>query len=177
MNIRLLFVILFFVCVEITGVQCFDLKQCWLPFKTWRQKKVDEAQALVRESRQEMKRAGSDEKDVARRRLAQAETSLIIAHDLSANDYFLLYVTPLFKDNRQALLQAARHLSAQDTADIMGAYQKTLKNTDLDEEGILKEPPRVTPTNSRTLGKSCFLTKILKLALTKFYETSYFPRT
>ncbi len=73
---------------------------------------------------------GDDGQDPAQK-LAQAELNLGVAKELSANDYFLLYVSPQFKNDNEALVQAAKALSPKDMADILMAYQKRLQNTDI----------------------------------------------
>ena len=101
-----------------------------LPFKVWKQKKIDEAIANVSEIKREVKNA-SEQIDHQIHQVEQAEINLNVARDLSANDYFVLYLTPKFKGNREALIQASKHLSVKDFADIMAAYQKALETDDI----------------------------------------------
>jgi hypothetical protein len=98
-----------------------------LAFKVWKQKKIDEAQAYTVEIKREIKQA-TDQSATQKHKLAQAEVNLKVSRDLSANDYFVLYLTPQFKDDNEALIQASKHLTPKDFADILRAYQKTLDN-------------------------------------------------
>lgn len=97
-----------------------------LSFKVWKQKKIDEARSNVTETKKKIKNSESHS-DSFKQELVQSEVTLKVAQDLSANDYFLLYIVPRFPDNPQALVQASKHLSAKDFADILRAYQKTLE--------------------------------------------------
>jgi len=68
--------------------------------------------------------------DSSKTRVSQAEINLTVSRDLSANDYFVLYLLPQFKDNKEALVQAARHLSPKEVAEILEAYEKILENSE-----------------------------------------------
>ena len=98
-----------------------------LPFKIWKQKKIDEAQSVISEIKKENKRNTEDSED-SKSQKSQAEINLKVAKDLSANDYFVLYVTPQFKNDREALIQASKHLSSRDMAEILSAYQNALED-------------------------------------------------
>lgn len=114
-----------------------------LPFKVWKQKKIDEARTVVAELKRQNKKnllvrgqikadgQDDEEKQDSAQQLSQAELNLGVARELSANDYFLLYVSPQFKNNNEALVQAARALSPRDMADILIAYQKHLQTSDI----------------------------------------------
>jgi len=108
-----------------------------LPFKVWKQKKIDEAKAIVSELRHDRKKTQvkpsedlTDEQQEQAQKLSQAELNLGLVKELSANDYFLLYVAPQFKGNSEALTQAAKTLSPRDMADILSAYQKRIQTSD-----------------------------------------------
>jgi len=105
-----------------------------LPFKVWKQKKVDEAKSVVSELKRQSKKFGQvksegnlDEKEEVQQKLSQASLNLGLARELSANDYFLLYVSPQFKGSGEALIQAAKTLTPKDMADILLAYQQQLQ--------------------------------------------------
>jgi hypothetical protein len=108
-----------------------------LPFKAWKHKKIDEAKSIVSELRRESRRIGAirdaddENRDTLGHRISQAELNLGVARDLSANDYFVLYVAPQFKDNMEAFTEAAKSLSAKDMAEILSAYQKRLQPVDV----------------------------------------------
>jgi hypothetical protein len=115
-----------------------SLKPRILPFKVWKQKKIDEAKAVVLELKHDHRKQtqvkssedGGDEPQDEAQKLSQAELNLGLTRELSANDYFLLYVSPQFKGNTEALAQAAKTLSPRDIADILSAYEKKLQASD-----------------------------------------------
>ena len=105
-----------------------------LTYKVWKHKKIDEALSVVNELNRELKKMSNVKDDGAledradlNHQKTQAELNLGVAKELSANDYFVLYVAPQFKDNVEALGQAAKNLSPKDVADILSAYQKRLQ--------------------------------------------------
>lgn len=110
-----------------------------LPFKVWKQKKIDEAKAVVAELKHQNKKLSQiksdsqedDEKQDTAQQLSQAELNLGVVRELSANDYFLLYVSPQFKSNNEAFVQAAKALTPRDMADILAAYQRHLQPVDI----------------------------------------------
>jgi hypothetical protein len=123
-----------------------------LPFKVWKQKKIDEAKTIVLELKHESKKLSQvksddqdDEKEEIVQKLSQANLNLGVARELSANDYFLLYVAPQFKGSNEALIEAAKTLSAKDMADILLAYQKRIQSGDAyngaDSPPTTDEPP------------------------------------
>jgi hypothetical protein len=133
-----------------------------LPFKIWKQKKIDEAKTVVAELKRQNKKTiqgkaqvksdnqDDEDKQGSIQQLSQAELNLGVARELSANDYFLLYVSPQFKNNNEALVQAARALSPRDIADILEAYQKRLQTTDIstntsDAEADIQEKSPQSP--------------------------------
>jgi hypothetical protein len=120
----------------ITPAALANIKPRILPFKVWKQKKIDEAKSVVLELKHDRRKQSQvknednseDQQDEAQK-LSQAELNLGLTKELSANDYFLLYVSPQFKGNSEALTQAAKTLSPKDMADILNAYQKKLQAT------------------------------------------------
>jgi hypothetical protein len=132
MKTALLLFLCFFVAAPIEA----STKSRILPFKVWKQKKIDEAKSVVSELKRDLKKISQvkhidiDEeadKENLVRKLYQAELNLGVVKELSANDYFVLYVTPQFKNNSEALLQAAKALKSKDVADILSAYQRKLQ--------------------------------------------------
>jgi hypothetical protein len=142
----LVFSIIFFVLGFGPMGQASSSKARILPFKVWKQKKIDEAKTVVSElkhhkSQIKTETSEDDEKQDAAQQLSQAELNLGVARELSANDYFLLYVSPQFKNNNDALVQAARALSPRDMADILVAYQKRLQTPDISNNAGTPETP------------------------------------
>ena len=120
-----------------------------LTFKIWKHKKIDEAMSVVSELKREIRKMSNtkdqateeDRQDLLHQK-TQAELNLGVARELSANDYFVLYVAPQFKDNAEAMGQAAKNLSSKDVADILAAYQKRLEPGNSDgEPNLALEPP------------------------------------
>lgn len=110
-------------------------------FQAWKQTRIDEAKAQLEKLTAEIgtERAPGDKKPVVKgpqevgrlqksargdHRLQQAQLNFEIAQELSVNDYFVLYLNQ-FKD-RSAFLEAARKLSAEETAELMQSYQRHL---------------------------------------------------
>ncbi|HMS10269.1 MAG TPA: hypothetical protein PKE66_12335, partial [Pyrinomonadaceae bacterium] len=60
--------------------------------------------------------------------LRQAQLNVQIAHELTVNDYFVLYLSQL--KGREAFLEAAKKLTPEETADLMVAYQRHLVGSD-----------------------------------------------
>lgn len=124
-----------FLIVALGGVSAFasSSHSHILPFKVWKQKKIDEAKAVVSELKREMRKVPNIKVDededqmTLGHRMTQAELNLGVVRELSANDYFVLYVSPQFKGNAEALSEAAKKLSPKDVADILSAYEKRLQ--------------------------------------------------
>ena len=134
-----------------------------LPYKMWKQKKIDEAKSVVEEFKRDIRRSTHvrneiDEEEVAvkRRKLSQAEINMGVAKELTANDYFVLYVSPQFKDDTDALQQAAKHLSAKDVAEILNGYQKTIQSAgnNLNTGGQAPGAPELLRTNEESSLKT-----------------------
>jgi hypothetical protein len=65
-------------------------------------------------------------------RLEQAKLNVEITQELSVQDYFVLYLSQ-FK-NREAFLEAAKKLNAEETAELMMAYKKELGSENTQED-------------------------------------------
>lgn len=85
------------------------------------EKKVENMKALEPNARLQ-KNARPDQ------RLRQAQLNVQIAHELTVNDYFVLYLSQ-FKE-RGAFLEAAKKLTPEETADLMVTYQRHLVGSD-----------------------------------------------
>ncbi|HEX4923255.1 MAG TPA: hypothetical protein VFV50_04185, partial [Bdellovibrionales bacterium] len=79
-----------------------------------------------------------------RARLRQAKTNVAIAQELTPNDYFILYLSPKYRNNARALEVAARFMSRQELAEILVGYSNHLQSR---EEG---PRPSFPPVMSRT---------------------------
>ncbi|CAM5999563.1 unnamed protein product [Sphagnum balticum] len=123
-----------------------------LPFKVWKQKKIDEARAIEAELKyQSHKNLDDDAKQDLNQKISQAGLNVGVMKDLSANDYFLLYVAPQFKDNDEALIQAAKTLSPRDVVDILNAYQRKLQSPEVEPAPT---PPEVLPSTTEKTAKA-----------------------
>jgi hypothetical protein len=126
-----------------------SIKPRLLPFKVWKQKKIDEAKAVVMELKHDRKKQTQvklpeeqvDDQQDNSQKLSQAELNLGLTKDLSANDYFLLYISPQFKGNTEALIRAAKTLSPRDMADILSAYQRKIQASDTYNGSDSPPPP------------------------------------
>jgi hypothetical protein len=108
-----------------------------LSYKVWKQKKIDEAHSVLAELKKEIRKYNNpktpEEEDylnALQTRQTQAELNWSVVRELSANDYFLLYISPQFK-NFDALKAAAKTLSPSDMATILEAYQRKLQSPEL----------------------------------------------
>jgi hypothetical protein len=99
-------------------------------FKSWKSRRVTEAQALADNLNRELvmaSRAGdTTEQNRIKSRLTQAKVNLGVVKELTANDYFVLYLMVQFKNNIAAFSLAAKSLSPQDMSEILDAYRKQM---------------------------------------------------
>lgn len=95
-----------------------------LGFQSWKQGRLEEAKAALEKAQAAGVDAKKGPQDPARRKLQQAQLNLEINQELGISDYFTLYVSQL-KD-RSSFIDAAKKLSAEETADLMMAYQKAV---------------------------------------------------
>ncbi len=105
-----------------------------LGFQSWKNNRVDEAKTtLERLNSQEKsseKKSGKSSNKTARpdQKIQQAQINLELAQELTVNDYFVLYLSQ-FKQ-KDAFIEAAKKLSADETAELMMSYQKRLSGPD-----------------------------------------------
>ncbi len=93
-----------------------------MSFKVWKAQKIQQAQSTLKHAK---KRAETSPTEAAR--LKQAKTNMVIAQELSPNDYFILYLAPKYQGNQKALEVAARFMSRQELAEILVGYSNHLK--------------------------------------------------
>src|SRR5437868_3985620 len=80
-----------------------------LPFHGWKLKKLNEAKSIALELKRELKKTKAQKSDddedtkAVEKRAQQADQNVLLAKDLSANDYFVLYVYPVFGNQKDAL--------------------------------------------------------------------------
>lgn len=121
-----------------------------LGFQAWKTSRIEDAKnAVDRLSDQEKeaatptpKSARKNKHEVGNRlqvaskngrndqRLQQAQINLEMAQELTVNDYFVLYLSQ-FKQ-KEAFIEAAKKLSAEESADLMMSYQKRLSSGEND---------------------------------------------
>jgi flagellar motor protein MotB len=121
-----------------------------LGFQAWKTSRIDEAKAAVDRLSDQEKEAATPNPKSARKnkhelgnrlqvaskssrvdqRVQQAQINLEMAHELTVNDYFVLYLSQ-FKQ-KEAFIEAAKKLSADESADLMMSYQKRLSAGDND---------------------------------------------
>ncbi len=100
-----------------------------LGFQAWKSLRVTEARASLDKLQADLQPQAPGAKPASKfargdQKLQQAQFNVEIAQELTISDYFTLYVSQL-KD-RSSFLDAAKKLSADETADLMMAYQKQL---------------------------------------------------
>lgn len=112
-----------------------------LSFKDWQEARVKEAQAILVKT--QIDRAESISKDnnkVTANDVQQAKINVEIAKELTASDYFVLYVIPKTRDNKNALLTAAQTLSKMEIAEIFASYQAAIEERKRAVNGPEKAP-------------------------------------
>ncbi len=134
-----------------------------LGFKDWKANRVGEAKSNLEKLQIELdpnlptapgkaqvqsaKVPGRVQKVVrADSRLTQAQTNLEIAQELSAHDYFVLYLSQLKAETD--IQEAAKKLDPSEVAEIMIGIKKQLSS-----ESTIVAPPLVTPTPSQRTSK------------------------
>lgn len=100
-----------------------------LGFKDWKTARVEEARQQLDKLQADLQTTPAAKAPAAKfargdQKLQQAQFNVEIAQELTIGDYFNLYVSQL-KD-RSSFLDAAKKLSADETADLLVAYQKLL---------------------------------------------------
>lgn len=109
-------------------------------FQSWKASRIDDAKSILEKLQQDHAPAASAKRPEptkvasagttaskaprADAKLQQAQMSLDVAHELTVNDYFVLYLSQ-FK-TREAFLEAAKKLTPEESADLMISYQKHL---------------------------------------------------
>lgn len=102
-------------------IACGSAQGAVVSFKVWKAQKIQQAQGSLKTA----KKASTSPANKAR--LKQAKTNLLIAQELSPNDYFILYLAPKYQGNAKALEVAARFMSRQELAEILVGYSNTLQ--------------------------------------------------
>lgn len=110
-----------------------------LSFKVWKQKKINEAKAVMRRKRQEARRLrvyASDEdlREEAQKALAQSLINVDVAKELTSHDYLVLYVFPNFQGNRKAIRAAVKSLNSWQMADIISNYRSQMRRNKIEDE-------------------------------------------
>ncbi len=96
-------------------------------FQGWKSARVEEARKNLDKLQADLQapmKAPPSKFGRGDQKLQQAQFNVEIAQELTISDYFTLYVSQL-KD-RSSFLDAAKKLTAEETADLMMAYQKQL---------------------------------------------------
>ena len=98
-----------------------------LSYESWKAKRVSEARSLVTQIQSNLKRLKKGESlEVEQARLEQARLNVDIARELTAADYFVLYLSPQFRGNRSAFARATKGMKTRDIVDILVAYEAKL---------------------------------------------------
>lgn len=126
-----------------------------LSFKAWRSRRVIEAKSQVSQIKETMRQQNRSENSRTadlKNRLEQELLNVKIAQELSANDYFVLYLTEQFKGDEGAVLQAVKRMSQKEVAEILINYQKRL----MQQESEARLIPRsaLLDANPRPIGSA-----------------------
>lgn len=101
--------------------------QSVLSFKNWKDGEVVKAQLVLQSLEDAEKNSplqfGPEEQD----KIKTARNNLEIARELNSQDYFILYLSPNFKNNIHAFTEAVQGMEPQDVAQILLAYNKLIE--------------------------------------------------
>ncbi len=97
-------------------------------FKEWQENRIREAQgSLVRIQIERADSIAKDNHKVSSSDVQQVKINVEIAKELTANDYFVLYIVPKLETDKSALLKAVQGMSSTEIADILRAYEGNLE--------------------------------------------------
>ena len=130
-----------------------------LGFRAWKNQRIEDARLNLDRAQSEASadrqipsrtlhvRAGASGTRIQRAskgesRLQQAQLNLELATELTINDYFVLYLSQ--SNGTEAIVEAAKKMSADEVAELMMAYKKRL-DSGRSEIGLLPGPTS-TPT-------------------------------
>jgi len=103
-------------------------------YQAWKAIKLAEAKSVVDSLKHSLRVAGHDgdeeECNHLQARLTQAQINLGVTRELSANDYFILYLMAHFRNNDDAFSYAARALNKKDVAEILKGYRQQFLTTE-----------------------------------------------
>lgn len=130
-----------------------------LSFKVWKTMRVDEAKANLERIQIEATRiqagvinvdtrgikSGVRSRQKIEQEISQAKMNVEINQDLTVNDYFILYLGQF--QGPEALVEAAKKLSPEEIAELLGAYRRHLTGPDQAREQL----PRTLPRNQAGL--------------------------
>jgi len=141
-----------------------------LSFQKWKGHRIQEAKSLhlqISSDLDKIDKADATKRELEEARLSQAKLNIDIARELTAADYFVLYLTKAFSGNRRAMMKAIRGMKPADIADILSAYEESLKKRHnpegLDSVSYLLPGPRRTiwsassKESSKDIGKAADL--------------------
>jgi hypothetical protein len=126
-------------------------------YSVWKHKKIDESKAKVNDLKHEIKRLGHDSENAEgqnlKRQLVQAEESISVAKQLTADDYVLLYLAPNFRENPKMIDKAAKSLSRQDISNILEGYVRRFQGGNAESNAPLALAP-ASMMNSAEAGSA-----------------------
>jgi hypothetical protein len=128
-----------------------------LSFQAWKSARVDEARTnidKIQSDKSGSAAAAASPKGAAStglirpartdQRLAQAQSGLEVAQELSVNDYFVLYLSQM--RGREAFVEAAKKLTPEESAELMMSYQKHLSLNGSGYDETLPSGAAASPT-------------------------------
>lgn len=111
-----------------------------LSFDVWKAKKVAQARSDYNRIKTRLAWVKRPLSASQERALRNAQLNLKIARSLSANEYFIVYLTEKFPKDSNALTAVTRKMSAREISEILVEYQRLILQGG--------ESPRYEPMNS-----------------------------
>lgn len=108
-----------------------------MTYDLWKHQRVSQAKMKYERILQERKKEGGLSPET-NSRLKKARTNLVIAEELTANDYFQHYLSPMYGGQVKALQAVVKKMKPSDVAEILMAYSAQLKD--------LQQAPAAPPT-------------------------------
>ncbi|MGE3975615.1 MAG: hypothetical protein AB7F59_13900 [Bdellovibrionales bacterium] len=109
-----------------------------LSYEQWKSQRVSQAKIKYDRVLLERKRDGGINSEI-HSRLRKARTNLVVAEELTANDYFQHYLSPSYGNQIKALRYASQKMKPSDLAEILMAYSAQLKE--------LQQAPAAPPSS------------------------------
>ncbi len=108
-----------------------------LSYDSWRAERVSQAKIKYDRVMADRKKEGGLSPET-NSRLRKARTNLVMAEELTANDYFQHYLSPIYGNQVKALQFVVKKMKPTDLAEILMAYSAQLKEA---QQAPVAPPP------------------------------------